>query len=470
MTEISDLSIAAAGAGIRCGDFTALELTEALLGRIARFDPRLRNFFLLTAERARADAARADAELRVGQDRGPLHGIAYGLKDIIATRDFDTTCNSHLFVGHKPSEDAAVETRLQAAGAVLLGKLSTSEFACGGPSEDQPYPVSRNPWNPEHYTGGSSSGSAGAVAVRQMRFAIGTDTGGSIRVPAAYCGVVGLKPTYGRVSTRGVFPLSPSLDHCGTLACSVEDTALVLNAIAGFDPADPASVDRPAEDFTRDLKKGVKGLKLGYARQFLVDAKVLPELVSALDKAVEILRQQGAQVEEVTIPDFELFRACNRVIIAAEAFALHEHTLRTRPKSYGRLTYVRLIAGTALSAGDLVNAFRLRRELTVGFTEVMARFDAIVTSPSMGEAVVLDTKPAASPPPMTGAPTVIGNVTGNPAMTVPIALSKQGLPLGMQIFGGPFAEATVLRIGAALEDAVAFPAWPEPASYLSPAI
>ena len=453
MKPVHELSITEAGVALRNGSLTSAELTETLLHRIAAIDPHLSLFFLVTEDRARADARRADAELRAGRDRGPLHGIPYGLKDILDTEGIPTTCNSRLFVDRRPAEDSTVEARLRAGGAVLLGKLSTSEFACGGPGDDLPFPVSKNPWNREYYTGGSSSGSAGAVASGMMRLAIGTDTGGSARVPAAYCGVVGLKPTYGLVSKRGLFPLSPSLDHCAPLARSVEDMALVMNAIAGFDPRDPASVERPYVDHRRKIGEGIEGLRIGYARQTMVEAKVFPESIANLDKAGETLRRLGAVVEEVKLPDFELFRACSRVIVSGEAFALHEETLRTRPLDYGRQTYQRLIAGAALSASDLIQAFRLRRELIEAINiDILCRYDAIVMATALGQAPRLDSFVAGTPPSMAGSPTIIGNLTGNPAISVPFGLSIAGLPLGLQIIGRPFDEPTILQIAAALEE------------------
>jgi aspartyl-tRNA(Asn)/glutamyl-tRNA(Gln) amidotransferase subunit A len=380
-----------------------------------------------------------------------MHGIPYGLKDILDTAGIATTCNSRMFADRRPAQDSAVEARLRAGGGVLLGKVSTSEFACGGPADDVLFPASRNPWNPAHYTGGSSSGSAGGVAAGLMRAAIGTDTGGSTRVPASYCGVVGLKPTYGLVSTRGLFPLAPSMDHCAPLTRSVEDMAIVLNVIAGFDPADPASVPRQSEDYGRFLGRGIDGARLAYARQFLVEAGISAELLAALDRVADTLGGMGASVEEVLIPDFEMFRACSRIIVAGEAFAIHEETLRSRPRDYGLLAYGRLAAGTAVSAGDLVQAFRLRRELILAIGEILERFDALVTATAWGTAPLLDTGKTAAPPPMIGSPTIIASLTGNPAISVPIGLSRQGLPLGMQIVARHFDEARLLQIAAELE-------------------
>ncbi len=454
MKPIHELTIAEAGSALRSGAVTSVELTEAALDRVAALDPALHYFYLLTTERARSDAARADKELRAGHDRGPLHGIPYGLKDILDTAGIQTTCNSKLLLGHLPDEDSAVEAKLRAGGGVLLGKLATSEFACGGPGDDLPYPISRNPWHLDHYTGGSSAGSAGGVSVGFMRAAIGTDTGGSTRVPAHYCGVVGLKPTYGLISTRGVFPLAPSFDHCAPLTRSVRDMALLMNVIAGYDPRDPASVDHQREDYTRKLGQGVRGLRIAYAREYLVTASIFPDLLASLDRAVEIFRNLGAVVEEVALPDFELFRACSRVVVAAEAFAIHEETLRSRPRDYGIQTYQRLVAGTAISAADLVHAYGLRRDLVLAIRNVLGRYDAAVTATGLGEPPLIATP--SQPSRMIGSPTVICSLTGNPAVSVPIGLSSKGLPFGMQIFARHFDEARLLQVAAALEEAVGF--------------
>lgn len=450
-----ELSVAEIGAALRSGRLTSVALTQSLLQRIAELDPKYNAFITLTAERALADAARADNELKAGRDRGPLQGVPYGLKDILDTQGILTTCGSRLYRDYVPKEDAAVEERLRAGGAVLLGKLATSEFACGGPSADVPYPPARNPWNADHYTGGSSSGSAAAVASGMMRVAIGSDTGGSIRVPASYCGIVGLKPTYGLVSKRGLYPLSYSLDHCGPLTGSVEDMALMMNVIAGHDSRDPASADRPTSDFHAGIGRGIKGLRIGYARQFHFDtAGILPDVIARLDEAAQRLSGLDAVVEEIVLPDFELFRACSRCLITGEAFAVHERNLKERGQEYGRLTYQRLIAGVALSAADLVQTFRMRRELVLQLDALLHGYDAIILSTGMGQAPVLDLTSTA-PPPMVGSPTVIASVTGHPAMSVPMGFAASGLPLGMQIIGRPFGEATMFQIGAAFETSLA---------------
>ncbi len=455
-TALHELSIAEAGRRLRAGTLTSSELTQHFLSRVASVDPQLHAFVLITKERALADAERADRELKAGVDKGPMHGIPYAHKDIYATAGIRTTCHSKLLLGNVPTEDCAVEEKLKAGGAVLLGKLATHEFALGGPSFDLPFPPARNPWHLEHFTGGSSSGSGAAVAAGLVRTATGSDTGGSIRGPACYCGVVGLKPTYGRVSRRGVFPLSYTLDHCGPLSRSVEDAAITMQVIAGHDPRDPASADIPVPDFLGGLGQDLAGLQLGYPRAFFATQEGIgAEVVAALDAAAQQMAELGAQVEEAQLPEFELFNACGRVILTAEAYAIHEKNLLSRPLDYARYTYQRMMLGATLSAADLTQAFRLRRELSAILNAgVLARYDAIVTANGLTPAPRFEEFPADLPPKMT-LQTMPFNVTGNPALAMPMGLSKSGLPLGLQIVGRAFDEPTVLRIGQAYEAATA---------------
>ncbi len=445
------LSIAEAGRALRDGVVTSAALTEHALARIEALDGALRAFILVTPERARADAARADQELRQGIDRGPLHGIPYGLKDIYDTAGIPTTCHSYLRADHVPEADSEVAARLAAGGGVLLGKLATHEFALGGPSFDLPFPPARNPWNLEHMPGGSSSGSAAAVAAGILRMATGSDTGGSIRGPACYCGIVGLKPTYGRVSRRGVFPLSYSLDHCGPLARTVEDAALTMQVIAGHDPLDPMSARVPVPDFAAGLGRDLDGLRLAYPRRFFAtNPGITAEVLTAIDTAAESLAGLGATVDPVDLPSYSLFEAAGRVILVAEAYAIHEQDLKTRPLAYGRYTYQRMAAGAVLSAADLIQAFRLRRELAAAVNEVLVRYDGIVAATGMTAAPRFDSFDR-DVSRWSAMLTIPFNVTGHPALALPIGFSAQGLPLGMQIVGRPFDEPTVLRIGAAYE-------------------
>jgi aspartyl-tRNA(Asn)/glutamyl-tRNA(Gln) amidotransferase subunit A len=451
---LNELTIAEAGRQLRAGTLSSTALTEDALSRIAALDPQINAFLLVTRERALADADSADRELRNGRDRGPLHGIPYALKDIYATAGIRTTCHSKLLVDNVPAEDCIVETKLKEGGAVLLGKLATHEFALGGPSFDLPFPPARNPWNREHFTGGSSSGSGAAVAAGFVRTALGSDTGGSIRGPAFYCGTVGIKPTYGLVSRRGVFPLSYTLDHCGPLTWTVEDAALTLRVIAGYDPHDVASADVPLPDFTAGLGRDLKGLRLAYARDFFATQDGLsPEVAAALDAAAQQFAELGAEVAQVALPDFELFDACGRVILVAEAYAIHERDLLTRPSDYARYTYQRMMLGATLSAADLTQALRLRRELAVRVNrDILGTYDAIITANGLSPAPRLDAFPADASPKMTLL-TIPFNVTGNPALALPTGFSSSGLPIGLQMVGRPFDEPTLLRIAAAYEAA-----------------
>ena len=459
-------SIAEAGRQLRAGRVTSEALTRQALARMTATQPVLHAFVNIVEARALGDASRADEERAAGLDRGPLHGIPYALKDIYDTAGITTTCHSKLRINHVPDQDSAVAQRLAEAGGVLLGKLATHEFAIGGPSFDLPFPPARNPWNVAHITGGSSSGSGAVVAAGITRLAMGSDTGGSIRGPAAYCGTVGLKPTYGRVSRRGVFPLSYTLDHCGPLTRSVEDAAITLGVIAGYDPEDPASVDLPVPDYRAELEAGVAGLRIGIPRNLFASAKLLTQgTVDAIDRVADALREAGAVVEDVTLPEFSLFAACGRVIMISEAFAIHEADLRARPGDFGAIAMQRFVLGAAITAADLVQALRLRRELTDATEAVLSRYDALITASALGTAPHFeDVTDALS---MSASPmqTIPFNVTGHPAMSVPIGLAGNGLPLSLQVVGRAFDETTVLRVGHAVEhrsgwESVALPTIP----------
>jgi aspartyl-tRNA(Asn)/glutamyl-tRNA(Gln) amidotransferase subunit A len=417
----------AVGAALRAGKFSVVELVQAQLERIAARDGDLHHFTLVTAERAMAEARRADDELRTGHDRGPLHGIPYGVKDVLDVVGLATTCNSRLRLDHRAAADSAIVARMAAAGAVLVGKLATSEFACGGADDTAPFPVARNPWDTRRYTGGSSSGAAGAIAAGTLRIAIGSDTGGSIRVPASYCGVVGMKPSRARAPTAGLFPLAPSLDHVGPLGRTVAEVALML------------------EEITAD--RDIEGLRLGYARALMIEAGVSVELIAAIDACVVDL---GAHVDEIVLPDFERVRACYRTLLEFEAYALHAQTLHARPESYGRDTHQRLMAGAKWTVDDHARESAYRDTLRVEVDNLLRTHDAIILSTALGEAPLL---PAPRGP---GSPTLLASLTGHPALSLPIALSRAGLPLGAQIIGRAGEDAGVLRIAHALESAIDF--------------
>ncbi|MCL4774993.1 MAG: amidase [Burkholderiaceae bacterium] len=447
---LHEISIAAAGELLRSGNLSSVDLTRYSLERIDALDHQVHSFVTVTRERALEDAAAADADFAAGVDRGPLQGIPYGLKDMYDTAGAPNTCQSKLLLGNVAGEDSEVAARLRSGGAVLLGKMSTYEFAIGGPSFDLPSPPSRNPWNTDCIPGGSSSGAGAAVAAGICRLAMGTDTAGSIRYPAGACGAVGLKPTYGLVSRRGVFPLSYSLDHCGPITWSVEDCAIAMEVVAGHDALDPSSADIMVPQFRREIDWGVQGLRIGVPRHFFESVPgVSRETVHALDDAIELLACNGAKVENARLPDYDLFNAVAKTLQYAEAYAIHERNLRTRPQDYGRIVRMRLTLGAFLSAADLVHAMRLRRELTESLNRgIFREFDALITVNTFGPAIRFDEASISPSPPMQPTPF---NVTGNPALAMPTGLSSSGLPLSLQIVGRLFDEPMVVRIGAMLE-------------------
>ena len=452
--SLDDLSIIEAGKLLRNGTITAKQLAEDALSRIGALDDQINSFITVTTDRALADADAADADFAKGIDRGPMQGIPYGLKDIINTAGIRTTCHSKLLQDHVPDTDSVVAEKLRAGGGVLVGKNATHEFAFGGPSFDLPFPPARNPWNPEHIPGGSSSGSGAAVAAGFVRMSIGSDTGGSIRGPAAYCGTIGLKPTYGLVSRRGVFPLSFTLDHAGPLSRTVDDAAATMQVIAGYDPLDPASADPGPLDFLTGINDGIEGMKFAFPRHFFEGAAGLSdEVVAALDGAVTQLVELGATVDVVTLPDFEMFNAAGRVILLSEAYAVHEANMKTRPLDYGRFTHARMAVGGLLSASDLMQALRVRRQLSISVNNtILSNYDAIIAASTLSPAGRFDQIDPEMPPAW-AIQTMPFNVTGNPAMSIPTGFSSQGLPLSMQIVGKPFADPSVLRIGKAYETA-----------------
>lgn len=444
-----DISIREQSQALQSGKTTSVALTQSLLDRIAATNEQTHAFIRTDVEGALAGARQADAELAQGQVRSPLHGIPVGIKDIYDVAGQPTTCHSKVRLDHVAEEDSAPVQRLREAGAVLLGKLATHEFALGAPCDDLPFPPARNPWNLAHIPGGSSSGSGAAIAAGYTRVAMGSCTGGSIRIPAAWCGTVGLKPTFGRVSKFGVFPLAWSLDHCGPLTRSVDDAALTLQVLAGHDPRDPSSADVAVDDYTANLEDGVQGLRIGVPRHLFEQSPVASaEFLGAMAGTQAHLQEAGATLSDARLADAELFLACGRVIISAEMFAIHAHWLRERPLDYSEMTLPRLLPGMAVSSEDYLNALRLKHELAAGVNRALEHCDVLLT------AVTLDTAPAFGP---TGqfrfwpVQTYAFNVTGHPAISVPIGLSSQGLPMAVQVVGRYFDEAMVLRVARAIE-------------------
>jgi aspartyl-tRNA(Asn)/glutamyl-tRNA(Gln) amidotransferase subunit A len=450
--ELAYASIREIGALFRRRKLSPVELAQSQLARVARLDPELRAFVTLTAERAMADARAAEAALLGGDDR-PLLGIPVGHKDIFATAGIRTTAGSDLLADWIPSLDATAVWKWHEAGTVLLGKLITHEFAFGIQLPGHRFPPARNPWNREYIPGGSSSGSGAALAAGLVYGATGSDTSGSIRGPAAFCGVVGLKPTFGRVSRAGVIPLSWSLDHAGTLARTVEDCALLLHAMAGHDEADPTSSRQPVPDYAAGLPAGIRGLRIGVPRNYFFEGAT-DETVAAFEAALQVLRELGADVKDITLPALAGTHAV-LLILMAEAFAYHESDIRTRPDRYGDVLRERIQAGGLITAAEYLQAQRVRARIARELTEALRDFDLLATPtmPKPAPTLQVAQDPNAGFPRNNMAPF---NLAGLPSLAVPCGFTANGLPLSLQLSGRAFDEATVLRAGAAYERATAW--------------
>jgi aspartyl-tRNA(Asn)/glutamyl-tRNA(Gln) amidotransferase subunit A len=449
-------TIAEAAALIAARKLSPVELTQMCLDRARQLDPALHSFLRLTEERAMADAASAEQRMMAGALKGKLDGIPIGHKDIYNTAGIPTTAHSKLLQDNVPTVDATVVRKWAEAGTIMMGKLATHEFAIGGPSFDLPWPPARNPWNPEHFTAGSSSGTGAAVAAGLIMGGTGSDTGGSIRGPAALCGIAGIKPTYGLSSRAGVLPLSFTLDHTGPMAWTVQDCALLLQGMAGHDPADPASANRPTANFTADLDKGARGLRIGVIRHFHeVDNPVSPATRKGIDDALDIFGKSGAEISDVTLSPMMDYNAPGWLILTLEAYCVHEPWLKSRFNEYGELLRDRLAFGALLSASDYFQAVRRRRALCLEMRQAMANLDILITASAPAEAPKITEVPKWG---MLEKPifTMPFNVTGLPALSVCTGYGEGGLPVSMQIVGKPFQESTVFRAGHAYETATAW--------------
>src|SRR5882672_7489687 len=454
MSDLTTLTIAEAGRRMASGALTSVALTEAYLARIAKIDGKLNSFITVTADLARAAAQQADRERATGFTRGALHGVPIALKDIYETAGVRTTGHSNLRLDHVPSIDAETVRRLKAGGAVILGKLATHEFANGAMTPDQPFPAARNPWNTNYQPGGSSSGSGAAVAGALCMGAMGSDTGGSIRNPAGFCGIAGIKPTYGLVSRCGIFPLAFSLDTAGPMTWTVEDSALMLDVLAGYDPNDQASVKAPKVDYGAAAHRPIKGMRIAMARSWYesVDGGVTPDMAKGIDEAVRVLREQGAIVEDVTFPDIWDYHICGRVIITVEAHAIHRQEVIECPEKFGYTTRRRFQLGAFLTAEQYLSALRFRRKLQLQTLAAMRGFDLLLTANQYGSPERFENPPIFH---FMGKPqlTMPFNVTGQPALTLCCGFGGDGFPLALQLAGHGFDDATVLAAGAAYERA-----------------
>jgi aspartyl-tRNA(Asn)/glutamyl-tRNA(Gln) amidotransferase subunit A len=447
------LTIAEAARLIEKRELSPVELTASRLARIEKLDGRLNSFIRVLADDARASAKAAEAEIVAGHYKGPLHGIPIGLKDIYETKGIPTTGHSKVMQDHIPAADAFSVSKLKNAGCVVMGKLATHEFAFGGPSFDLPWPPARNPWNTDHAPSGSSSGTGAAVAAGLVLGGTGSDTGGSIRGPAALCGIAGIKPTYGLISRAGILPLAFSLDHAGPMAWTAEDCAIMLQAMAGHDPADPGSADRPIPDYRKALTGDVKGMRIGLVRHFYTrDNEANAATRDAIETAAKQLEDMGASLHEITVSPLEEWTACGMIIMLAEAYAIHEDNLRRRFTDFGEIFRGRMAVAGLIAGVDYIQAVRRRRELVDEFDRAMAGLDILMTAASPSEAPRIDAvgKFAIFERPLLTMPF---NVTGSPAMSVCCGYIESGLPLAFQITGKRFDDATVLRLADAYERA-----------------
>lgn len=451
-----DGSLEDAVVALRSGAVGALELTDAALARIALREPELNAFITVTREAARA---RAEVVDRNG-GRSALHGAPIALKDLFAVAGVPTTAGSKL-LADVPTEDSAVAGRLFAAGAVNLGKTNLHEWAFGVTTNNPHFGPTRNPWALDRIPGGSSGGSGAAIAAREIFGSIGSDTGGSIRIPASLCGIVGLKPTYGRVSLRGAIPLAWSLDHAGPMARTVRDVALLLQIVSGHDPGDPVSADHPVDEYLADIESGVRGLRIGivagrFMARFGSDERPDPVVAAAVQAAAQLFAREGAHVADAALPRSDELRATQLVIIGAEAGAYHRDRIAAHRDGYGTDVAQRIDLGLTRSGTEYALARRTRDELRVAYAMALAEWDAVLLPTTPTTAPLREGEDAVAAAAKLTAFTSPFNLTGVPAISVPCGFDGGGLPIGLQLVSRPWAEARLLRIARAYERATAW--------------
>ena len=453
-TNLATLSIGQLSTAIKAGELSPVELTELMLTRVNALNPALKAFNTVTGEQALAQAQAAEQEISGGNYRGPLHGIPIGLKDLLYTKGVRTTVSSKIHRDWIPDCNATVVDKLEAAGAISLGKLNMTEFALSGYHPEHDAPV--NPWHEGHWAGVSSSGSGVATAARLCCAAIGTDTGGSIRLPAAVNGVVGIKPTYGRVSRHNAFPLSESLDHIGPLAGSVEDAALVLNAIAGFDIEDPTSLDMAAEDFTAGIDREIRGLRIGVDARY--NAQVDPEVASALQQVAQILSGLGAEIVDANVSGIEEGADCWFTLTGVEAANHHAAYFPSRADDYGPVFRSLLEHAHTCTGVEVSRAYTARARVSQIMKRTFQSVDILLCPSSAGPAPSLeDFPPQLVLPAEAVGPIVLYqapfNFSGSPTISAPMGFSTSGLPLSLQLVGRHCEEALLVQVAAAYEQA-----------------
>lgn len=452
--ELNSLDLTEAARRVRDGSVSPVELTAACLERIAAMEAQVNAFITVTADDAVYEAREIELNLARGDQDGPLAGVPIAIKDLYDTAGVLTTAGSKFFADRVPDRDAAVISKLRDAGAIMVGKLNMHEWALGVTNDNPHYGACHNPWSLDRITGGSSGGSAAALAAGMCFGALGSDTGGSIRIPASLCGVVGLKPTYGRVSLRGAVPLSWSLDHAGPMARRVTDAAVLLDVIAGPDKADPASADVATDDYIAEIDDGVAGWRVGViADEWLGDVDA--EVRAAVRAAVDALTSAGAWVDELEAPDLPDAARLNGLMTTADAAAFHRERMEQTPGDFGQDVLTRLRRGAAYGAADYADARRrqtiLKRTFASWFVEHGGALDVVVLPTTPIAAPRISGLDAVATAPILTRLTAPFNFTGLPAMSVPCGVTADGLPIGLQIVGAPWAERRVLRVGRAYE-------------------
>jgi aspartyl-tRNA(Asn)/glutamyl-tRNA(Gln) amidotransferase subunit A len=457
-TEIYSLSAGQLARLIRKKEISPLDVIKAYFSRIEALEPTLNSFITLMSEQAMNDARKAEKEIQKGRYLGPLHGIPFGLKDLYYVKGLRNTSGSKIFDRFIPDFDSTIVLRLKAAGAILLGKLNLHPFAYGVTGENEEYGHMHNPWNPALITGGSSGGSASAVASGECALAMGSDTGGSIRIPSAFCGLVGFKPTYGRISRYGMTALAWSQDHSGPMAQTVEDCASAMNAIAGYDSNDPTSANLPVPDFTKALTGHVKGLRIGVVKEF-IEAPIESQVKECVLKAIDKLKELGASISEISWPLYRYAMAIASTIQMAEATAYHSRLIRENASKIYPPVRLRLEAGIFISATDYIQAQRARLlfyrqslDLFKG-VDVLAGPTAPVTAFPIGKTSLKIGNQNLNVVSLLTQYTRPFNLNGFPTITVPCGFSNDGLPIGLQLVGRPFNEETVLQVAHAYEQA-----------------
>ena len=458
-SELVKLTISELAPKIKSKEISPVEVVEAALAQVDRLQPRLNSFITILDERARDQAREQEAALMRGEYKGPLHGIPIGIKDNIATAGIRTTVGSKVLGDNVPEEDAQVVSRCKDAGAIILGKENLEEFAAGSTSNNPHYGAVHNPWNLDHIPGGSSGGSGANVASCVTFASLGTDLGGSVRGPANFCGVVGLKQTFGRVSQRGLLVTSFNGDHIGPLTRSVSDIALMLQAIAGYDPLDPSTVPVPVPDFSAGLGKDLKGLKVGVPTNYYFDM-LDPEIEAAVRRGIAALGELGVEVREVTLPSMK-YAGALRIPGMADSVVTHEPYIEKQREDYGPKVLYRSLAGQFVLARDYSKALKLQRIVKEEYARVLQDVDFLVTpsAPVVAWRIDSDTitvggteYPARGPGAGINARcTSPSNATGLPAMSVPCGFTEAGLPIGMQLIGRPFEEALLLQVASGYE-------------------